>query len=150
MLQALSARGALAKVVAPRLGHLQTAGGNRVKIHFSFLTASSVLFDALYVPGGESSAAALKRDPAVLEFVYEAYKHAKAIAACGAGTQVFRAASVLDGQDADEAIIVSDRGASEDMVSKFLVAVGKHRNWRREKILRVDLQPVSAKPRRTA
>ena len=150
MLQALSARGALAKVVAPRLGHLLTAGGNRVKIHFSFLTASSVLFDALYVPGGESSAAALKRDPAVLEFVYEAYKHAKAIAASGAGTQVFRAASVLNGEDADEAVIVSDRGASEDMVSKFLLAVGKHRNWRREKILRVDLQPVSAQPRRTA
>jgi catalase len=148
ILQTCTEQGLQAKIVAPRLGHMRTAQGHTVKIHFSFLTASSVMFDALYVPGGQQSVEVLKRDPAVLEFVYEAYKHAKALAASGSGTRLLRAANVLNGED--DAVIVSDQPASTELASKFVVAVGKHRNWQREKALRVDLQPVHSKPRRSA
>jgi catalase len=149
MLQALEAENAAAKIVAPRLGYLQTAEGKLVKIHFSLLTASSVLFDAVYVPGGDLSVAALKRDPAASEFVFEAYKHAKAIAASGAATQLFEAAGILKESSApDDAVITAKNGA--DLRSKFLAAIAKHRNWQREKMLRVDLQPISAPTRRSA
>jgi catalase len=135
--------------VAPRLGYLRTSQGNMVKIHFSLLTASSVLFDAVYVPGGEQSVASLKTDPSALEFVFEAYKHAKAIGASGSAIQLFQAAGVLN-DTADEAVVVSENGSSAEMISKFLAAIRKHRNWQREKMLRVDLQAVSAPTRKSA
>ena len=151
MLQALTAEGAQAKIVAPRLGYLQTADGTAVKIHFSLLTSTSVLFDAVYVPGGEKSVAALKRDPFALEFVLEAYKHAKAIAASGAGTQLVEQPGIPDVSDSDDAaVVVAASSLSKAMVSKFFQAIGKHRNWQREKKLRVDLQQPSGPARRSA
>ena len=151
MLQALTAEGAQAKIVAPRLGYLQTADGTAVKIHFSLLTSSSVLFDAVYVPGGEKSVAALKTDPFALEFVLEAYKHAKAIAASGAGAQLVEQPGIPDLSDSDDAaVVVAASSLSKAMVSKFFQAIGKHRNWQREKKLRVDLQQPSGPARRSA
>jgi hypothetical protein len=60
-------------------------GGNglELKVDFSFLTGSSVLFDAAYIPGGDASVATLTGQPEASEFVSEAYKHFKAIAARG-------------------------------------------------------------------
>jgi len=151
MLKALGEHGAQAKVVGPRLGYLETAGGASVKIHFSLLTASSVLFDAVYVPGGQDSVAALKRDPAAAEFVVEAYKHGKALAVAGAGAQLLESISFLrEPGTQDEAIVVAEDGATEGMAAKFIAAVAKHRNWKREKMLRVDLQPALSRPRKSA
>jgi catalase len=147
MLQTLGAQGAQAKIVGPRLGYLRTSAGNEVKIHFSLLTASSVLFDAVYVPGGDESAAALKRDPAAPEFVFEAYKHAKAIAVSGAGKQLLDSIKSIEG---DEGIVVAPKGMAAETASRFVAAIAKHRNWAREKMLRPDLQPLPAKPRKSA
>jgi hypothetical protein len=36
------------------------------------------------------------------------------------------------------------------VISRFIAAIEKHRNWEREKTLRVDLQPVSARTRKSA
>src|SRR6476660_5567133 len=63
MRQALLTAGAAALTVAPRLGVLTGAKGEEAKADFSFLTGSSVLFDAVYIPGGDASAAALKGEP---------------------------------------------------------------------------------------
>jgi catalase len=60
-------------------------------IDFSLLTASSVLFDAVYVPGGAQSVAALVGDRDAVEFVLEAYRHCKPIAATGDGAELLRA-----------------------------------------------------------
>ena len=42
----------------PAWGYLKAADGGEFLIDFSLLTASSVLFDAVYVPGGARSVAA--------------------------------------------------------------------------------------------
>jgi len=149
MLQALAAEGALAKIVAPRLGYLRTAEGQLVKIHFSLLTASSVLFDAVYVAAGDQSVAALKTDPAASEFVFEAYKHAKAIATSGAGAQLLEASGILKNSTLDDEAVLAGKNGDE-LRSKFIAAIAKHRNWKREKMLRVDLQPMSPPTRRSA
>jgi catalase len=146
VIQALTAAKAQAKIVAPHLGYIQTAGRNSVKVHFSLLTASSVLFDAVYLPGGQQSVAALRVDPAAAEFVSEAYKHAKAIAAAGAGVELLRAANVMNGSKRmkDEAIVIGANGASAKMAAEFIAAIAKHRNWEREKMLRPDLRTEPA------
>ncbi|MBV9959741.1 MAG: catalase, partial [Acidobacteria bacterium] len=144
MKKALTNAGAQVKIVAPRLGSLKGANGEEVKIDFSLLTASSVLFDAVYVPGGDESVAALKLEPEAIHFVNEAYKHCKAVAATGAGADLLRASYVRlgddDGADADgqkrtddEAVIVGGDGQARKVADGFIKAIANHRNWAREK-----------------
>ena len=145
MKKALTNAGAQAKIVAPRLGFLKGASGEEVKIDFSFLTASSVLFDAVYVPGGEKSVAALKLDAEAIHFVNEAYKHCKAVAATGAGADLLRASYVRmgsnDGTDGgaqaapkDEAVVVGGDEQARKVADAFIKAIANHRNWAREKM----------------
>jgi hypothetical protein len=51
----------------------------------TFANSSSVLFDAVYVPGGAESIEMLKHIPNALRFIEEAYKQGKVIAASGEG-----------------------------------------------------------------
>jgi len=142
ILAALAASGAQAKIIGPRLGYLRSQEGNDVKVHCSLLTASSVLFDAVFVVGGEDNSAALLKDPSAREFIAEAYKHAKAIGAAGSGVALLRSPRVLDDPaavDDDEAIVHTENRAGE-VIEKFIAAIGKHRNWAREKMLRPDLK----------
>jgi catalase len=144
MKKALTNAGAQVKIVAPRLGSLKGANGEDVKIDFSLLTASSVLFDAVYVPGGDESVAALKLEPEAIHFVNEAYKHCKAVAATGAGADLLRASYIRmgndDGVDAsaqkttdDEAVVVGGDGQARKVAIAFIKAIANHRNWAREK-----------------
>src|SRR5688572_13635889 len=94
MKKALTAAGAQAKVVAPRLGVLKGEKGEPVTIDFSFLTAGSVLFDAVYLPGGEQSVEILKGDAKALLFVNEAYLHCKTIAATDSGIELLSSAQL--------------------------------------------------------
>src|SRR5690606_38332052 len=79
--KALEAEGAVVEVIAPKLGDIKANDGSKVPADQSLLTAASVLYDAVYVPGGEASATALKAEPDAIHFLNEAYKHCKAIAA---------------------------------------------------------------------
>jgi len=141
MNKALLTAGAMPKTVAPRLGVVTGANGQQLKVDFSFLTASSVLFDAVYVPGGDASVRALLQLDDAREFVSEAYKHCKAIAASAAG--VGFVASALAGKfnesDESEGKVASDRGvvssrdsATADLASAFIEAIAQHRFWERE------------------
>ena len=149
MKKALTAAGAQAKVVAPRLGSVNGIKGGQVAIDFSFLTAASVLFDALYLPGGGQSMEILEGDAKALLFIKEAYLHCKPIAATDEGMDLLAAAqlgadkmakshaeSVL--QDPESLIagdegIVTGRGAQIGKVAgKFIKAMAQHRHWDRE------------------
>lgn len=143
MKKALLEAGAQAKIVAPRLGMLESAKGAQVRIDFSFLTSSSVLFDAMYIPGGDKSVHALQTEVDAVEFVQEGYKHCKTIAATGAGARFLRAACLerdqMDGSDhegeqntEDEGLIIGHEGDSRGVVSKFIKAMARHRHWARE------------------
>ncbi len=140
MKKALIEAGALAKVVAPRLGMLNGAKGTQIHIDFSFLTSSSVLFDAVYIPGGDGSAHALQKEEDAVEFVKEAYKHCKTIAATGAGGRLLRTACLgRDGSDhegdrntKDAGLIIGREGESNGVASKFIDAMAQHRHWARE------------------
>jgi catalase len=143
MKQALTAAGGQAKVVAPRLGSLRSTTGSAIDIDFSLLTAGSVLFDAVYVPGGEESIAMLKGEAKALHFIAEAYQHCKAIAATGAGLEFLRASGLgvdnLPGADggsnqviADEGVIISRQPQADRVAAEFIKAIAHHRHWSRE------------------
>jgi catalase len=140
MKQALMTAGAAVMTVAPRLGMLSGANGEEVKADFSFLTGSSVLFDAVYVPGGDASVAALRNVAAAANFVKEAYQHCKAIAASGAGVELLATAGVVTGEGksksetsgAQPGIIASRDAGIEDVGVEFVKAIARHRHWERE------------------
>ncbi len=137
---ALLEEGAVPAIVAPRLGFLRTAKGAQVKIDFSLLTASSVLFDAVYVPGGEASASTLAADPDAIHFIEQAFKHCKAVAAVGEGIGLL-AASAIPGVDpqtaavsANEGVVLGPSGDGAKTAREFVKAIGEHRFWSRERI----------------
>jgi catalase len=140
MEKALMAQGATAHLVGRHVGPFQTAQGGELNAEHSVLTASSVLFDAVYVPGGEAGVEALASEPQAIEFIVDAFKHYKAIAASGAGTKLLAAAGISGarphpegGPDADpRAGIIS--GGDKDLAkvaTAFIVAIAQHRAWTR-------------------
>jgi catalase len=127
MQRALLAAGAVSKIVAPRAGSLKGGDGDELAVDFTLLTVGSVLFDAVFIPGGAASTNALSHDAASVLFVREAYKHCKAIAASGTGLAVLEAAGV-NAQD----VLTRREGVDAQLTGGFIKAIAQHRDWSRE------------------
>ena len=144
----LTAAGVVPKVVAPHGGTLEAADGGAIAVDFSLLTVGSVLFDAVFVPGGFRSVEALRADAMAVHFVKETYKHCKALAATGAGIELLppessparlddartQAGDGRPGQtDGDPALSTGGDGQVSKVVADFIKAIARHRNWDRER-----------------
>jgi catalase len=140
MKRALLTAGGVVMTVAPRLGTLTGTEGEQVKADLSFLTGSSVMFDAVYVPGGVESVSALRNEHESANFLQEAYRHCKTIAASGDGVELLKTAGIIrestDSQanrSSGEAGVVSDAdGAASKIAAAFIKGISQHRHWERE------------------
>jgi catalase len=142
MLTALVKEGATGHLVGPRLGPLAADDGQTSTPKFSILTSKSVLFDAVYVAGG-TEAAAWTQEADAIEFVKDAYKHCKAIAATGEGLMLLEAADIPigepdSGDPADDATIVAGK-MSPTIARRLTAAMAQHRLWTREPELHFPL-----------
>lgn len=144
MNRALTAQGAMTKIVAPRLGELTSRQGNKAKIDYSLLTTSSVMFDAVYVPGGARSIAALLGEAKAVHFINEAYMHCKTIAATTEGADLLgasywgsRVLAAGDGRgslvEPEPGVIVGSDGQVGQVAEEFINAIAQHRHWERER-----------------
>jgi catalase len=140
MQRALKVAAAQSKVVAPCLGTVSTAQGHDITVDWSFLTAGSVLFDAVFVSGGEKSATALVVEPRSMEFVGEAYKHCEMIGATGEGAALLDAAGIGAGKaevgqedGASAGVVVGKGGDINGVAPEFIKAVAQPRHWSRER-----------------
>jgi catalase len=134
MKMALMKAGAKAMTVAPRLGVLTGANDDTLNADFNFLTGASVLFDAVYVPDGEASVAALQAEPEAINFLSEAYRHCKTIAAHGAGVQLLESAGLTESMG-DAGLIISRDGDAATFNENFIIGIARHRHWEREPML---------------
>ena len=140
----LKKAGAFTMLIAPKLGTIISENNTEIKVNESFLTAASVLFDAVYVAGGINSVTTLESNPDAIHFVNEAYKHCKAIAADASAVAVLKATYFGRNlpEDAstktvmEEGIIVSSNAT--DLTTKFIAAIAQHRFWDRGKIRKVS------------
>jgi len=125
---ALTAAGAVPKIVATHNGHIKDDQGLAIKVDFTFLTSASVLFDAVYVPAGAASVKAIAADADAVHFVTEAFKHCKAIGADGEGAELLGIAlpPAKKGQTPPGVLI-------DGKPADFITAVAGHRFWEREK-----------------
>ncbi|PAM93763.1 catalase HPII [Flavobacterium sp. IR1] len=119
-------------IIAPNLGTILTDVDGELHVDFSFLTVSSVLFDAVYVPDGLGLSVLADSDD-VNEFLNDAYKHCKVIGVDGAASALLDTAPFASKiTNEDQGLIIADKVASESFATAFIAAMGKHRFWDRE------------------
>ncbi|MDM5220249.1 hypothetical protein QUF86_05715 [Peribacillus sp. NJ11] len=93
----------------------------------SFQTADSVLFNAVYVAGGQESVDTLKASKEPIYFVDEAYNHFKAIGVGKEGAEILTKAGIGSIEPAGGIVAVSEKNG----VAAFIEAIAKHRHWTR-------------------
>ena len=138
----LEGEGAVVIIIAPKLGMITAENSAEISVDESFLTAASVLYDAVYVAGGVNSSAALEAEPDAIHFLNEAFKHCKAIAADDSARQVidatYFAKKISKDQTEkialDEGVIISN---SASIGAVFVKMIAMHRFWDREKPMKV-------------
>jgi catalase len=140
--------GAQVEVVAKFLGMLQSADGDKVKADKNYVTTASIMYDAVFIPGGLQSIETLRQHGDALFFINEAFKHGKPIGATSEGIELLMAArlpaiSVAQQQTGGEPLV--DKGivtawmdgeeSGETPISGFLdefvKAIAQHRHWMR-------------------
>lgn len=136
---AILAEGGVVQVIAPKLGSVIASDDTEVAVDESFLTAASVLYDAVYVPGGTNSVATLEAEANAVHFLNEAFKHCKAIAADDQAMQVLEAtyfSKKLPEDFSDETVLKEGIVIGADvnkLARQFIKAIAQHRFWEREK-----------------
>ena len=121
---ALEKEGAMIKLIAPHGGTVTCDEDMEHQVDAAIMTTESVLFDAIYIPGGKSSIDGLSAQSKFTKFVNESYKHCKAIAVSGEAEDFLKNTAITD-IEGDEAIFIN--GKPEE----FIKAIAKHRNWKR-------------------
>ncbi|WP_290790993.1 catalase [Flavihumibacter sp. UBA7668] len=134
MKKILEENGAKVDIIAPRLGRIQGAGKKEILVNQSFFTAASVLYDAVYVPGGDQHIATLAADPDAIHFLNEAFRHCKAIAFEIDSKPLLKLTyfgKKLTSNKKEDGLISSEK--QQDIRKEFIKAISRHRFWEREK-----------------
>ena len=135
---ALSREGARMEVIAKVLGPITCDDKSSIETDKSHLTAASVFYDAVFVPGGEASVLAMTKQGDAVHFVQEAFRHCKTLGAIGEGVQLLAAANLSGIDLANEGTtvmshkgVVSSRSDIEGVVREFVNAIKQHRHFDR-------------------
>jgi catalase len=130
---ALGAKGATAKIIGPHAGNIKGDAGTEIKTDHTFFSSSSVLFDAVYIPGAKSLAV-LENNDNVIQFINDAYRHCKVIGA-DADTEKLLSKTTIGNKLVDKkdttlpgVVMNTDTGFTKE----FMAELGKHRIWERE------------------
>jgi len=134
----LQSKGVYVDYIGTRIGVVQSDPD--IQVTSTFLTTSSVLFDAVLVAGGnidELLGTPYGQNPA--GFVFEAFFHFKPIAAIGNGTLVLKEADVPfkegNGVQVEKGVVSFvgqvDGGVILDFIGKFGDAIMQGRFWER-------------------
>ncbi|PLR79051.1 catalase HPII [Bacillus sp. V3-13] len=124
VLSGLKAEGLQPEIISEKLGTIQGSDGSGLEVDHTFLTADSVLFDAVYVVGGSGESRKFQNDAAY--FVNEAFSHFKPIGATHEGVKwleifnIKNSPGVVTGEDIN------------GFVREFVAAVAAHRHWDRQ------------------
>lgn len=154
MKEILSSEGAEALVISKFAHPIAGADGGSIEVDKIFSTVGPVMFDAVFVPGGDAHVSSLEEGDYVSEFLMQMHKHFKPIAASG------EAVRLLQGMGIDDQILASPgkpeivsvhgivtttagapQGESASFEQQFARAIAEHRHWGRE-----PLSPLKRKP----
>lgn len=111
------------EVVSSKLGTIKGKEGKELEVDQTFTTADPVLYDAIYVIGGDNLQGAFWKNATY--YVNEAYNHFKPIGATHEGIKCLENNSL-----SDKPGVITDTDISS-FVSRFTEAVSEHRFWNR-------------------
>jgi catalase len=139
---ALMDEGAVVEIVAKHQGSLGMAQGKEVKVDKSYVTTGSIMYDAVFVPGGRKGVEMLSQQGDAIQFINESFRHCKPIGALAEGVNLLNEAHLVEidlaGEKTQGALtdkgVVTARGGSEDFIKSFVKAVAQHRHWERESV----------------
>ena len=126
MSKKLEKKKAVINLIAPHGGTVICDSDMEHKVAAAITTTESVLFDAVYIPGGRKSIDALLKNGKFIKFINETLKYCKAIAVDNEGEDLIDQSFAKDFKD-DETILVNSKP------DKFIEAIANHRNWERSK-----------------
>jgi catalase len=134
---ALLERGAVGRLVGPRIGPIPTASGEMLDADASLENEPGFLFDALVLPDGPQAVAALAQDGHSAEFVRDQFRHCKTILVLGASRELLTKAGLPISMDKSllqggTGLIVADSGDAAAATEAFLAAMARHRHFGRE------------------
>ncbi len=124
--KAAEGAGIAVRIIAPRIGGVVLASGQKLMPDLQLDGSPSVLFDAVALALSEEGAQQLAQDMGAVAFVADAYQHLKAIAHSPAAILLL----TLAGVQADEFILSLPEAAAE------LAARVSQRHWPREASVR--------------
>ncbi len=147
---ALTEQGAEVHVIAKGLGTIAGLNNQVIPVDKSAATVGSIMYDAVFIPGGRASVSALLRQGDARHFIAEAYKHGKAIGASGEGIELLQRSEIPTRYTADQAVTTSEGGVNSlgvvnsygvvtcpqianltAFIPQFVEAIAQHRHWLR-------------------
>jgi catalase len=155
---ALAQAGAHPELVSPS-AIVRLSDGTELPADRTLLTAPSVIYDGVFVPGGAQSVAALQEDADAVSFVGEAFKHSKTIGAAGAGVDLLLTAAPASRTPRDgEATLLRlagivgqrDGGSTREAAQAFIAALAQHRHFSREAALKASRDGAPRAPQNAA
>jgi len=137
MKKILLQQGATVELIATHLGNVKSKKASSIKIDKNFLTTASVLYDAVYIPGGVNSIKKLIAEPDAIEFINQAYKHCKPIAAEKEAMELISKTYINESIGNKKSLpalglIFNDGIKSTEISKAFINAIANHRFWNRE------------------
>ena len=143
----LTNAGAVCKIIGPHLGFVSTAGGRQLEVDHTFSSMPSIMFDAVFIPGGAQSTKALCEMGDAVHFVLEAFKHCKTICALNEGVQLLSTLGFSQSANPElvsiptAGVLIADARKVEDgqISQDFMAAIALHRHWDR---LNIDAVPA--------
>ncbi len=118
--------GADSEIISSHGGFIQSNQGNKsIKVDHSFLTTSSVLYDAVVVIGDSNKNEEPSMDANAIRFLDESYKHFKFIAINGEGQNLWNLTYAAKNSNPKGVLF-------DQEVKSFVDAVVQHRIWDRE------------------
>ncbi|MEK5340595.1 catalase [Weizmannia sp. FSL W8-1119] len=126
VVKGLQAAGVLPVIISDKAGDVKGTDGTVFEATETFLTSSSVLFDAIYAAGGQGSTPAFEKNAA--QFIHEAFMHYKAIGATFDGVVFLEKGNLLN-----QAGVVTGEDPRQ-FTEEFVKAIAADRHWDRRLI----------------
>ncbi|EEG76297.1 catalase [Dethiobacter alkaliphilus] len=142
VMHALNGVGVMCDIVSKNLGMLTSFDGQQLEVNKNYVTTASIMYDAVYVPGGRKSVDTLLTHGDARHFVSEAFKHAKAIGASNEGVDLLNASEIQgvalappesQFETYNELGVITIRNAGDMgyFGQEFIKAIAEHRHWGR-------------------
>ncbi|MGO4886354.1 catalase [Anaerobacillus sp. MEB173] len=140
---ALEGAGVHVDIISRTLGIIASVEGQQIEVNKSYSISSSIMYDALFIPGGQQSINNMMMHKEAKDFINDAFAHAKPIGAINEGIDLLTNAEVKNinlalteskGEVTTHLGVVTVRNPSdfEAFNNEFIVAIAEHRHWLRE------------------